>query len=111
MVKLVSDTEFKEALWITFTDDDNLVDACIKAASGAVIDYLGARAVELLDLDSGGELQSSSVVPDQVKQATIQWGRVFFEAGQGEQGKVPMAGDPPYIVDSLLYRLRTPTLA
>lgn len=111
MVALVSLERVKLALRIDFTDDDDLLDAYIGAASAAVITYLKGQAEELLDLDSGGDLPSGSEVHDAIQVATILLVGHFYKEPDGNTDEAFERGYLPKPVTALLYPLRDPALA
>ncbi|MNV19983.1 Phage gp6-like head-tail connector protein [compost metagenome] len=109
MVSLVSIERAKEALRVDGNDDDALLSAAyIPAASGAVINHLGARAdlvIGLLD----GQLQVDAEVPETIQVAVILLLRHWYDPTDLRQD---FAGDElPPSVKAILKPLRDPALA
>lgn len=71
---------------IDYNDDDDILGELIEAASAAVINYLGDRADDVLDLDSNGELASGAEVPRAVGIATVFMARHLYEGEDVEKG-------------------------
>lgn len=111
MVALVTLARVKEALRVDASDDDDLLDAYIAAASAAVISYLKGQAEVLLDLDSGGDLPSGAEVPPAIEMATILLVGHFYREPDGDTEKAFEQGYLPRPVTALLYPLRDPALA
>lgn len=111
MTRLVSLDITKKALNVTNDEDDEILTVYIEAASAAVIAYLKGRADEILDLDSGGDLVSGSVVPANVEMATIYLVGHFYREPDSDTDKAFEQGYLPRPVTALLYPLRDPALA
>jgi hypothetical protein len=108
MPSLVSLQRVKDALRVDGSDDDALLMAYIDAASSAVVNYLKDQAETLLDLDSGGELQSGSHVPPEIETATLMLVGHFYREPDGNPDNGFGRGYLPAPVMALLYPLRDP---
>lgn len=111
MVALVTLERVKQALRIDTTDDDQLLNAYIAAASAAVINYLKGQAQVLLGLDEDGELPSEAEIPPEIELATIMLVGHFYKEPDGNTEDAFEQGYLPKPVTALLYPLRDPTLA
>lgn len=111
MVALVTLERVKQALRIDTTDDDQLLNAYIAAASAAVISYLKGQAQALLGLDEGGELPPEAEIPPEIELATIMLVGHFYKEPDGNTEDAFEQGYLPKPVTALLYPLRDPTLA
>lgn len=107
MPDLVTVAEAKTKLRIFHDDFDDEIGMFVSAASAAVINYLGSRAAAVLDLDSNGDIPSGTIVPPEVKAATLYLVDVLHrdEADEFERGYLPRA------VTAMLYPLRDPALS
>lgn len=109
MGDLVTLAMTKKKLRIFHDDRDPHYAILITAASEAVINYLGAQADAVLDLDSGGDPVSILAVPAVVQAATLCLIDVMDR--DGEAADQFAQGYLPKPVTSLLYPLRDPALA
>lgn len=109
MVSLVSMERVKEALRVDGGDDDALLSAAyIPAASGAVVNHLGARANLVIGLVDG-QLPDDATVPETIQVAVILLLRHWYVPGDLRQD---FSGDElPPSVKALLKPLRDPALA
>ncbi|MFA7105598.1 MAG: head-tail connector protein [Dysgonamonadaceae bacterium] len=108
MPSLVSLERVKSALRIDGSDDDELLSVYIEAASAAVINYLKSQAEKLLDLDSGGNLPSGSIVPPEIEMATLILVGHWYREPDGNPDGAFAGGSLPQPVVTLLYPLRDP---
>lgn len=109
---LVSLSVVKSALKIESEDWDGLIaNMYIPAASKAVIRYLKDKADAILDLDSGGNMPSGFMVPEDVQMATIALIGYWFRSPDSDPDKEFERGFLPRPVTALLYPLRNPALA
>lgn len=115
MAQLVTLAQAKAHLYVTHSSDDSLITDYLMAASEAVIAYLKEAGAATF-LDSSGEVVMTtdsppeSTVPRVVQQATLIMVGWFYNNREGENDKMT-PGYLPAPVVSLLYPLRTPTLA
>lgn len=113
MVALVSLSRVKQALRIDHTDDDDLLDTYIEAASERIIEYLKDQAAAVIPMDSGGDLalESGEEVNPVVQVATIQLVGQFYREPDGNAGGAFGSATLPKPVTALLYMLRDPSVA
>lgn len=109
-VELVTLAEAKGHLRIVDSDGDADLTLKIRAASGAVLNYLKSGADVFLD-SSGQTIPDSSgdpVVPDVVKLATLYLIGTYDRDRDGGDAPAVEPGYPPAPVVALLYPLRDP---
>jgi hypothetical protein len=112
MAKLVTLEETRLRLNVVSTEDnDTTLEFLIEDASALVINYLGARAESVLELDTSGVFVEGSAVPHAVRAATVMLVGYLFENRDGDEHGAFTAGYLPAPVVSMLYPLRDPALA
>lgn len=110
---LVTLAQAKEHVEIIGTSQDGKLNGYIRAASRAVMRYIG-NDQDWIDsygepaVDSAGDAVD---VPDDVQLATLLLVGIFFKDRDGTDSEKWQHGFLPTPVLSLLYPLRTPTLA
>ena len=108
MADIVDLEEVKAALQILHDDDDGTLGIYIRAASRAVITWLGPRAEHVLDLDSSGEVVDTDEVPDDIRSAAI---IIVAALKDGVPAWPDRPGALPQGAEALLYRYGDPPLA
>jgi hypothetical protein len=111
MVMLATVEVTKDRLNIDTDDDDAKVGGYIEAASASVIRHLKDQADVLLDLDTGGDLTTGSVVPAEIETATIILVGYWYRNPDGDPDKDFEGDELPRPVKAILKMLRDPTLA
>lgn len=111
MVALVTIQQVKQVLRIDTDDDDAMLGLLIGAASRRVIQHLKGQAAAILDLDSGGDLESGASVPDDVSLATIMLVGYLYRNPDQDPERDFELGKLPLPVKAILYMLRDPALA
>lgn len=110
---LVSLASAKDHLRMDHSDEDNLIELYINAASGAVLNYLKDGADTFLDSSGIVSLDSNLEpigVPYEVQAATlILLGHFFKDRDENANGAFQQ-GYLPMPVTALLYPLRDPSL-
>ena len=114
---LVTLEQAKEQCEVIGTDHDTRLTRFIRAASSAVLNYLGDGADTFLDssgwVDPEPDSSGISIVPAEVQQATLLLVEEFF-AHRGSDGGLGARWERGYLpppVVALLYPLRDPSLA
>jgi hypothetical protein len=119
MWMLVSLERTKAALRIDTTDDDEILEFYISAASVAVRRYLKGQASEVLNLSDSPPNSPPDALPDDldliepdVAMAVIAFVGILYKQPDGDDARnFAELGYLPYIVTALLYPLRDPALA
>lgn len=109
MAALVTLEEVKTGLRIDSSDDDNLIQALIGAASNGIINFLKAdETTVLFDWDTvQGNSPQDADVSDEVKQATILLVDYYY---RGDYENAEPGYLPPHVT-ALIWGKRTPTIA
>lgn len=105
---LVTLEQVKIGLREQSNDDDALLSALISGASGSIINYLKSAAKHFLDEDGNVDPDK---VPAEVKSATITLVGILFRNPDHDPDGAFTQGRLPFMVTSLIYQLRDPTLA
>jgi hypothetical protein len=111
VVALVTLESTKARLNISTDDDNDALEGYIEAASGAVINYLKDQAEELLDLDTSGDITTTTEVPAVIATATIMLVGYWYRNPDADPDGDFEMGYLPKPVMALLYPLRDPALA
>jgi hypothetical protein len=113
---LVTLEQAKDQCEVIGTDQDVKITQLVRAASAAVLNYLGDGADFFLDssgwVDPEPDSSGISIVPAEVQQATLLLVEEFFahRGSDGGQGAQWAQGFLPPVVTALLYPLRDPAL-
>lgn len=124
MVMYVTLQQARDHLYLDTTDNDNDVTLKIKAASGAVRNYLKSWSPYEPEYDSNGDIEYDSagdiiyaldsagdkIVRSEVQQATLILLGIFYKDRDGEMADKWQHGYLPMPVMSLLYPLRDPAM-
>lgn len=110
---LVSRERFKQALHITTSDDDGLIDVLISAASRSVARYLKGQAGELLSIDSppNSPPDDLDAVHEDIQMAVILLAGHYYRNPDNDIEEAFERGYLPRPVTAILYPLRDPTMA
>lgn len=123
---LVTLEEAKANMFVTFDNQDDDIRLKIRAASGAILNYLKNRTklyqVEYTsdgepELDSNGkpvyvtDSNGARLVRDEIKQATLILVGIMFRDRDGSEAKNWEHGYLPFPVTALIWQLRDPSLA
>lgn len=104
--RLTTLAKLKAALRVDSTDEDEILDMYLTAASQAVIKYIGDQAGTLGLTDSPAE-----DAPDDIATATIMLAGHFYRDPDGDEQKAFEANHFPRPVRALLAPYRDPTFA
>ena len=113
MFMLVSLARVKQALRVSSSADDGVLELYISAASRAVIAYLKGEAGDFLGIDSPPDSPPNDLatVDERIAVSVIMIVGVIFKEPDGDEAQAFSQGNLPWMATALLYPLRDPTLA
>lgn len=115
MIELVTLGQARQVLQMTHNAQDDVIVTLIRAASRMVLTYLKLEEDAYLNSDGTMDNESETLgyneVPEEVQAATLYLVSVLFRDRDGAESEKWQQGYLPTPVVSMLYPLRTPSVA